>query len=397
MLNEENIVDNLLNGVKHPISWRYIIHLIANVESDEVRSKLADQIKKKLSILGRNGFVSYVEKLSKKNYDGPAIYRDFTEENYIEQRSILIEKIGLRILGSQTDFSVTAAAQTDHFYFWNAIQSYKRDYQLNKRSKFYIQRACLYICLDEWTKAYNLALKSKDPELISVISFSFGDFAQVINNTNSLLKIIRQRKTKIASIFELLYIITLSILCSYEFLPDEDTLLDNLFLFLQEQNLHSAKSAIKNFKDHKFLFAINWVNSLENLTSLSIYMCFSFQNVQEAVIANVIIHFCYPYKSISLSKISSILNLEEVQIEEILQNLCLENKLSCKIDYVEKTLEKIPNMKIHYNRRKVLRRSKMCLIKFQELLWILNIQRSEAKSNTNQGGLDFIVAESQTI
>ncbi|KAK8893901.1 hypothetical protein M9Y10_022330 [Tritrichomonas musculus] len=383
MYDEENVIESFLQNVIHPVSCRYTIHLIANVSNIKSKIYLIDQMKKELKYHDRIGFASYIDRLSNKNYNGPTIYRDFIEERLTEQRSTILEKSGTKMLNSTINFAATAVAQTDNFYFWNAIQSYKRDTRVNNKSHFYEQRACLHICLDEWTKAYALSKKSQNPEYISVIGFSFGNFDIVLQNLDSLFLLIRQRKTSIVSVFELLHMIVFSFLCCFDFTLGENPKLDILLMFLQEENLIKPKIALQNFLQSHYKNAIDWIDSLENFTSLSLYMCFSFSMVQDAIRVNALVHFCYPFSSIKISVISDQFNIDEDRAEEMIQKACLNHKLNCKIDYVDKTLKRLPKSQESHEKQNILRQSRTTTIKLNEFLWKLKMQKQEIKRIDN--------------
>lgn len=391
MYEEDFIVENFLNGVIHPVKWRYTLHLIANISTNEIRDPLIDQLKSQLEYVDREEIISYIDRLANKNYNGPTIYRDLIEERSIEQRSALIEKVGSKVLNSTIDFSITAAAQTENYYFWNAIQSYKRDIRINHKSNFYEQRACLHMCLDEWSKAYSLSKKSQNPEYISVVGFSFGHFENVIQNLDPLLLLIRKRKTSIISVFELLHMMTFSFLCCFDFTSGEDPKLDCLMCLLQEENLMRAKMALQNFLQSRYNSAIEWVDSLEDFSALSVYMCFSFPSVQETIKENALIHTCYPYSSIEISKIASKLGISEDQTEEMIQKVISKNKLNYKIDYTKKMLHRVPKAQENYKKQELLRQTSTTTIKLNELLWRMNITKHE----TDESFLDGDATQSQ--
>lgn len=381
MYEEDFIVENFLKDMIHPVSWRYSIHLIANIEKNEIRDSLIDKLKGQLELADRAEIISYIDRLSNRNYNGPTIYRDLVEERYLEQRSALMEKVGPKVLCSTIDFSITAAAQTEKYYFWNAIQSYKRDIRVNHKSKFYEQRACLHMCLDEWSKAYSLAKKSQNPEYISVLGFSFGHFDKVIQHLDDLFLLIRKRKTSIISVFELLHIITFSFLCCFDFTSGEDPKLDRLCSLLQEENLIRAKLALQSFLQSRYNSAFEWVDSLEDFSTLSVYMCFSFPAVQEAVKENALIHLCFPYSSIQISKIASKLGIDESQTEEMVQKAFSKNKLNFKIDYSNKTLNRIPRSQENFEKQDLLRQISTTEIKLNELLWRMSMKKQETDDN----------------
>ena len=377
--DEDFIVENFLKDVIHPVSWRYTIHLIANIEKNEIRDSLINKLKENLEYEDRIEIISYIDRLANKNYNGPTIYRDLAEEHFIEQRSVLIERVGSKMLNSTIDFSITAAAQTEHYYFWNAIQSYKRDIRINNKSKFYEQRACLHMCLDGWAKAYSLAKKSKNPEYISVLGFSFGHFEAVIQNLDPLFNLIKKRKMSIVSVFELLHIITFSFLCCVDFTSGESTNLDRLFCLLQEEDLTQAKIALQHFMQNRYRNAIEWVDSLENFATLSVYIGFSFPTILESIKENALLHICYPYKSVQISKVAASLGIDENATEEMIQNACLKNKCCFKIDYTDRTIKRVPQSQENRQKRDILNQTSASLIKLNELLWKKNITKEESE------------------
>lgn len=372
-MNEQQIVNNLLNGVKFPVSWRYKMHLLVNVQNEETRNSFKPSMLAKLQNCESNDAINFLDRVLDNDYDGPAVYRNQAEEMQIENRSMQREIAILSNAIKSPDFSVNASAQTNKLLFWNAIQSYKREKRLNSTKdhpkKFYVERSQLHIVLDEWHVARVLAKKAKDIELMAVLNYSFGSFDTVCSFFEKILLLIESHELSIVSSFEMLHIITISLLCRYSF-TEEDYLLMQLMRMLNDRNYVELSDALQSFMNGDYVNALSFIDSIEPIAQLSIYMCYSFEDAKKNIKMNAIIHNLFPYSVISLDRISIDVGLDQNETEQLLEEMIDKNRICAKIDYVSNQF--IRGNKELQNYQKIndaLERSTIIRLKAQEGIW----------------------------
>jgi hypothetical protein len=168
MGDEGTLVDHLLLDVKHPVSWRYMFHLLCSVQDPDVKESIKTKLLSRVNRQNDPIYANFIAEISSPQYLGASISRNVSEELQIEKR--------MRAAASNPAFDLveTADAQTQKLFFWNALETYRELNRVRDGSHFYSERAILHIVLDEWPEALSLATKSGNVELLSVLGSHTG-------------------------------------------------------------------------------------------------------------------------------------------------------------------------------------------------------------------------------
>jgi hypothetical protein len=191
-------------------------------------------------------YAAFIEKVSSPAYDGPSVYRNILEELQIAGRM-------RRVLDHpDVDLVANAEAQVRNLYFSNALLTYKELNRVRSDSHFYIERAVIHIALDDWNSALAVAKKSGNLELISVLAFAFGDCAPCFANLEFLLGAVQRQSTTIVGVYELLWILTLSVLAKLDLGHTADYAISFLTGLLEIEGIPAAVLILKAFADADF-------------------------------------------------------------------------------------------------------------------------------------------------
>ncbi|OHS93522.1 hypothetical protein TRFO_11729 [Tritrichomonas foetus] len=376
---EQTLVENLLDDVQYPVSWRYMIHIIVNAETSSVRKSLHEKIIKRINYVDNKGYYNFGDSIISHDYSGLPYFRDLIMEYSLERHSALREALIKCKTQSEVNFSANAKAQAENLLFWNAIQNLKRDTRMNNKSNHFKSRAMLHISLDEWTKAKHLAIKSGDIEFISVISFSFGEFQYASQHFNELLTILvsNEIKTTIVSKFEICYILTLSLLASASLPLFNQPKMSEFIEYLQTKNLRHLSNSLINFKYQNFGAVIEFLQEIDKIGTLSIYICFAYDFVINGIKKNIIIHLIDQQIEISLAEIVENLGCEQEEVENLIQQCIEEGFVSGKINYRTNSFQSNPNVNIQQKEIEELNHCLTSIMKEKEMTWLENATISQ--------------------
>jgi hypothetical protein len=348
MEDELTIMSALLRGVKYPVSWRYTVHLICNVESESVKNALKDRLLQRISRHRNARLARFVDTVCFPNYSGPAVFRDKVEEDQLRTR--LTDALAER----KHDLAATARAQTENFYFWNAIQTYQESHRLFPDFPFYTERSELHSVLDEWHRALVLAQKSGSIEHVSVLSFAFGNLLPAFQNREFLLGLIQQDREGIIGKYELGLVLLLSLLSEISISEVHSDLLSHLIVQLERLHLENGANALRAFARCNFAEVLSFVRDFGILEFLSLYLCFACDTVKRNVRVNCISQFVAPFATISLDSIAEALGISDEQTIELLSDAIERQKVIGRIDLIARTFHRVRGLPEWQAKKKVI-------------------------------------------
>jgi hypothetical protein len=347
-MEEQMIVSSLLLGVTYPVSWRYTVHLICNVESESVKSALKDRLLERLPPRQNRRLVRFVDTVCAPDYSGPAVLRDKFDEDQIRTR--LTNALGER----KHDLPATARAQTEKLYFWNAIQTYEESHRLFPDYPFYVERSELHSVLDEWHRALVLAQKSGSIEHICVFSFAFGNLLPAFKNREFLLQSIQQNTEGIIGKYELSLVVLLSLLGEMSISEVHSDLLSHLIVHLERLHLGNGANALRAFASCRFAEVLSFVRDFGPLELLSLYLCFACDPINRNVRVNCIAQFVASLANVSLDSIAQALGINDEATIELLSEAVERQKVIGRIDLIARTFHRVPGLAEWQAKKKVI-------------------------------------------
>jgi hypothetical protein len=345
--DERTLVDHLLKDVKHPVSWRYMFHLLCKVRDRDVKDSIKTELLSRVNRQNDPVYANFIDEVSSPQYGGVSVCPNVSEELQIEKR--------MRAVASDPNFDLveTADVHTQKRFFWNALQTYRELNRVRAASHFCSERAVMHIVLDEWPKALSLAKKSGNVELLSILSFTYGDCGPCYRNVEDLCEIVKSRENTIVSAFELLWVMTFAVLSKFDF-TDRKFPVTDLIGLLEDQEMADASEALRAFLRCPFQSAICKVDDCQFLADHSIYIGFTWEILKRLIITNCHVQCCRPFKSVKITELALNLGLDAEVVRDLILEATSDGLLVGRLDLVAGCFLGVQGQEPWAHKRKVL-------------------------------------------
>jgi hypothetical protein len=382
-MDESAFAKNILEGVEHPMQWKYRMHILRAAHEDTTRKQIFAELRDYLVSIGNMSQMSFIENVEQPDYDGPIIYRNYEEEQEIEEKSSQREANIYKRKEKEIDYSVTAEAQVKQLKFWNAYQSYKRDIRIRSnhstQDKYYEKRAALLLLLDEYRKAYCIAKKAEAYELMTVLSFVQGDFRNVISLFDNVTMHISSTPVTVVSRYELFHMIGFSFLANWDFYGKNNELFDELMSFLEADGKYiNLMNALVSFSKREYKDCLKSFQELSMLGYLSLYICVSWRALVANINKNIAAHCVTPYSTMTIMEINAQTGLSSIDLPLILAEAIGDGYVSGRVDVVDNVFIAKPGETFRSD-RKIIDAAENLKTMINEGLWKVEVYKEATK------------------
>jgi hypothetical protein len=293
-------------------------------------------------------YAAFIEEAALPSYAGPAIFRNPSIEIQIDRR--------MRLCAAQPESDLLAAAQsqTECLFFWNALQTYSELNRVRSNSHFYLERVQLHIALDEWPRALALSQKSRDIELQSVLSFTFGDFGPCWRHLEELGEMIHCNSLRIVSPYELTWILCLVGLTRMGIEDGDRYAIIDLISLAEAEGIQDAAVALRAILASEFATVVRFVETVEWIAKLSLYICVPQESVKTAVKLNCIAQYCRPFRFVALGEIAAAIGVEVDLAGDLTVSALAAGLIVGRLDFVAGLFERVDGQEEWNHKRAVL-------------------------------------------
>ena len=272
--------------------------------------------------------------------------------------------------GSSDLYQHKAVSFMRQMLYENALEEFSKCAEKNPSTPFYKERCECYFVLGQNPLAYDMAIKSNDPEKVFLMSVLVGD----LERANQLIPVIRSHVKNgshyLATLFELSHIL---IYISLAFHPIEDTisLYESLTQFQNHQDFPVFIELFDAMSNRVYSRAISLLPTIYQMLNESIYTSPNADLICQAINDNIVAIAIKPYARVRLDFLISSTGLSKDELVQSIRRSIRNGKIDGRLNLIDGLFDQ-KDITEHKQQREITDKMQIIMEKFELAMWQKN-------------------------